>query len=280
LAALLSANFDDSQAPDDLWVIAGYVGYANQWDYFDELWTAALRRHGVPYFHMREMNDPSGPFAKWLPPQDHQSEVTAFFKDLVAAITKTNLRMISSAVWLRDLQRFNQETGLAIEAYPLAAFACMSCTAVEYDGLRVTAVFDRVEKVHSKLKTAREYADGDKYVFPGLCDSITAVPLHEPLTARDVPTLQAADFIAWEVRKAHFKMKEWQLSDRGNITDRWEQWQSYLEWTRQMTGADPVLRKSLDALLTGSRIKSIVWDYHQSVTTNEARRGIWVADVG
>jgi hypothetical protein len=274
LAAVLSANFDDSRASSDLWVIAGWAGYSNQWDLFEQSWTAALTRHGVPYFHMREMADPSGPFAKWLPPQEHVDEVVAFFKDLVDAIIKSALRMISSAVWLKDLERFNQEMRLDIEPYPLAAWACMSCTAIEYDQRPITAVFDRVEKVHSKLNIARSYADSDQH-FPGLCDSVAAVPLQVPLTARNVPALQAADFIVWEVRKAHFAMKQWQHSARAYTDDRIAQWENYLEWVRQTTGANPVLRKSLDALISQSRVKSIVWDYQQLVTTNKARRGIW-----
>jgi hypothetical protein len=254
LVALINGNFDDSEATGDLWVVAGYVGYANQWDYFERLWADALTRHGVPYFHMREMNRSSGPFAKWLPPQDHVEEVRAFFKDLVAAIRDSHLYMISSAVWIRDLDRFNQETGLSLQAYPLAAYGCMSCAAIKYENLPITAVFDRADKVKSKLETARKYADSDQ-IFPGLCDYIATVPLQEPLSNRDVPGLQAADFIAWEVRKAHFGMKEWQLSER-QVSDRWSQWEHFLEWTRQMTGADPVLRKSLDALITESPVKS------------------------
>jgi hypothetical protein len=75
----------------------------------------------------------------------------------------------------------------------------MSQIAIKYGNLPVTAVFDRIEKVESKLATARSYADNDR-IFPGLCYYVATGTLPKPLTSRDVPALQAADFIAWEVR--------------------------------------------------------------------------------
>jgi hypothetical protein len=116
LVALITGNFDDSQSTGDVWTVAGYVGYSAQWDYFERLWTEALALHGVPYFHMREMAKSSGPFAKWLPPEEHIEERAAFFKDLVAATRRCGLYMVSSTVWLTDLERFNQETGVGLEA--------------------------------------------------------------------------------------------------------------------------------------------------------------------
>ena len=277
MVALITGNFDDSQSTGDVWTVAGYVGYSNQWDHFERLWAEALDHHGVPYFHMKEMNDPNGVFAKWLPPQDHEPARRAFFKDLVAAIRKSGLYMVSSTVWIKDVERFNLEKGLALEPYPLAAYSCMSLIAMNYDDLPVTAVFDRIEKVESKLAMARSYADSDRHAYPGLCDTIATSWLPKPLTSREVPALQAADLIAWEVRKANFGMRDWQISERP-IGDRSEQFKHYMAYTREKTGEDPILRKSLDALLSDMPIKAIVWDYQQLTTTNEIRRGIWTPE--
>lgn len=90
--------------------------------------------------------------------------------------------------------------------------------------------------------------------------------------------MQAADFIAWEMRKAYLNMKAWHaLSDRP-MADREAQWNHFLEWTRELTGKDPVLRKSLDALLAqlGINSNSVVWDYAQLVHTHEIKGGIWI----
>ena len=59
--------------------------------------------------------------------------------------------MVSSAVWISDLNRFNAETGLAIRPYPLAAYACMSQIAIKYGNLPVTAVLLRPARFRSRL---------------------------------------------------------------------------------------------------------------------------------
>ena len=66
-------------------------------------------------------------------------------------------------------------------------------------------------------------------MYPGLCDHISTTWLPAPATSRDVPALQAADLIVWEVRKAHFGMKEWQNLRGDGHEDRWSAWQDYLE---------------------------------------------------
>jgi hypothetical protein len=69
-------------------------------------------------------------------------------------------------------------------------------------------------------------------------------------------------------------MKEWQSENAGNHADRQEQWRDYVRHTREMTGDDPRIRKSLDALIS-EPIKSITWDYLQLQDMHKVRRGIW-----
>jgi hypothetical protein len=59
--------------------------------------------------------------------------------------------MISSGVWLPDLARFNAENGLALEAYPLAAYACVGETVQQYGELPAMLMFDRVDIIERTL---------------------------------------------------------------------------------------------------------------------------------
>ncbi|MBC9876376.1 DUF3800 domain-containing protein [Bradyrhizobium sp. INPA01-394B] len=279
MGALISANFDDSRSGDDVWVVAGYAGYANQWDYFEELWDVALKKHDVPYFHMREMADETGPFAKWLPAKDHQKEVIAFYTDLAQATRKSHLRMVASGVWMPDLEKFNAMHGLSLEAYPLAAYACLVQISQEYHDAPATAVFDRVEKVDDKLSKARVYAKSDPRFYPaGPCDSVASRPIPKGITFRNVPALQAADFICWEVRKALFGMKDWQLLPDKPQGDRALQWQHYLEHKRNVTGKSEVIRRSLGALIRDMPVHSVVWDWDQLDSMHASRRGVWTLE--
>jgi hypothetical protein len=280
LVALLGSYFDDSQSTGDVWTVSGYVGYKNQWEYFEELWRAVMAKHGVPYFHMREMAKEDGPFAKWLPAEEHEEERAAFFIDMAAAILKSHLRMVSSGVWISDLTRFNAAHGLALEAFPLAAYTCLIQIQQQYNDIPATATFDRIEKVDDKLRKARVYADSDPRTYPGdsFIAHVASFGVPKGITSREVPALQAADLVAWEYRKALFGMKEWQLSPDRPITDRHVQWQHYLQWTKERTGSGPVLRKSLTALITNLRTHSVVWDWHQLEGANTARSGIWTLE--
>jgi hypothetical protein len=280
VVALVSSYFDDSETTGHIWVVGGYAGYTNQWDLFERFWDAALKTHGVPYFHMREMADPNGVFKKWHPPQDHQDEVEAFIKDLVKAIRASGLRMFGSAVWLKDLEQFNREKNVQIKSYPLAAYACLTQLAHHYERAPVTANFDRADKIDSKLVTARAYAESDKFLFPGACDLVSSVPIPRGLTAKDIPPLQAADFGVWEARKGYLTIQPWQMISDRPLGDREAQWQHFKEWSRLTYDQEyPIQRKSLEALIEGNMpIKWVLWDYHQLCLTHAERRGVWSFD--
>ena len=78
--------FDDSRKDNCVFTVAGLLGNALQWQQFEEAWSILLDRHGVPYVHMKEMMRLSGPYAKWLPPEDHRKEWEDFFSDIVKII--------------------------------------------------------------------------------------------------------------------------------------------------------------------------------------------------
>jgi hypothetical protein len=158
---VIKGYFDDSQTEGKVWALAGYVGDQHHWDKFETGWTRALAKHCVPYFHMREMADPKGVYKKWHPVKEYQTEVADFFKDLIQAIKESNISGFGSLVRIADLGRFNSETGLKLEPYPLAAYGCAALIAEDYSHLPVKLMFDRVERVSSKLERAMEYVKSD-----------------------------------------------------------------------------------------------------------------------
>jgi hypothetical protein len=125
--------FDDSQSSGEVWVLGGYMGNPLHWETFDTYWPMALANAEVPYFHMREMADPRGPFAKWMPHSEHRTEVENFFSDMAKVIMHSNLTGFCGAVRIKDLEHFNKENGLKLEPYPLAAYGCMLLVGKDYD---------------------------------------------------------------------------------------------------------------------------------------------------
>jgi hypothetical protein len=61
---MLTAYFDDGYA-GDFTAICGWVGSVDEWVHFQADWVRLLGSYKVPYFHMKEFAQSTGPFAKW-----------------------------------------------------------------------------------------------------------------------------------------------------------------------------------------------------------------------
>jgi hypothetical protein len=274
MAALIKGWMDDSRR-DPIWAVGGYIGGEHRWDRFDTDWPLVLAKHGVPYFHKKEMGNPNGPFRKWHPPQDHHEELADFSRDLAKIIGQSRLVGICSLVRVADLDRFNTEHNLSLEPYSLAAYGCMLLTARDNPGMPVELVFDHLEKAHSKLEKAHNYADSDTKYEPGICDRVVTIPLAKALNSRDIPALQAADFFAWEFRKNHENVGEWfNFMDKPDDWD--ERWDHFEQWSLQKYGSKiPTTRKSAVALLDGNEFYAMIWDYKNLCDAHELRGGVW-----
>ncbi|MGP0095285.1 MAG: hypothetical protein ACLPKB_35830 [Xanthobacteraceae bacterium] len=278
--ALIAATgyFDDSRTDGQVFTVAGFVGASPPWEQFEKEWPLMLARHDVPYFHMKEMADPNGQFKKWLPPQEHEAEVKAFFSDMASVIGECGFGAFGATVRIKDLERFNSEKGLELDPYSLAAYGCMVHIKQVYPTDIVNLFFDRIEKVKSRLDKAVKYAEADEY-YTGVAGFIQPIPIQKNLTFRNIRPLQAADFLAWEARKHHVQQNEWwEMEDRPETWDA--RFQHYQEWSREKFGTRlPPPRKSLDALLKQMNFEGIVWDYRALNIAHEARGGVWACPV-
>jgi hypothetical protein len=86
IMAVIKGYFDDSRSDGRMWTVAGYVGNDDQWSRFQTAWPVVLAKHGVPYFHMNELNSPTGVYKKWHPLNTHQVEVDNFYQGLSRVI--------------------------------------------------------------------------------------------------------------------------------------------------------------------------------------------------
>ncbi len=274
--AMLKGYADDSRPNDRVWAVGGYVGHDLQWEKFEADWPKMLAKHGVPYFHMREMGDPNGVYKKWHPPKAHYDEIAGFFIDVVKVISDCWLRPYFSISRTKDLERFNAENSLDLEAYPLAAYGCMLQVASDFPkGVTAEIIFDHVEKVSSKLAKASEYAETDGY-YDYVAETIVAIPLNKTLTFREIIPLQAADFLIWELQKNHLKLEDWFfLSNKP--TDPSERTEHMDKWAIEKYGSiRPPARKSLEALIdSGAPGRGIIWDYDNLRDANKLRGGVW-----
>jgi hypothetical protein len=278
--AMIKGWTDDSRRDDrGVWAVGGFVGNDLQWEYFEEHWPKVMAKHGVPYFHMKEMGDPNGVYRKWHPAKEHYDEVAAFFADMILVISYCWLRPVFSLTRMADLNRFNAETGQLLEPYPLAAYGCMLGAAKQYDHPTevpiIELVFDHVEKVSSKLAVAAQYAEADDY-YNHIRDMIIPVPLPKTLTWREIKPLQAADLLIWEVQRNHLNVEEWfLLQDKPHEAEERTRHMDW--WSLQKYGAiRPPARKSMQSLADNAAPAiGIFWDHDNLSDAHRLRGGRW-----
>jgi hypothetical protein len=273
--AAFTGYFDDSKTEGQILTIAGYVAAEEQWEKFEKHWAIILASNGVPYFHMKEFGRPNGPYRKWLPAKRHYKEIANFLNGLAWVIGSSKLSGFAATVRIKDLQRFNLENSLRIDAYALAAYSCMVEIGRARQGSVISLFFDHLEQAHSKLELADKYASGNDQTAR-LTELVQPIPLNKKLGYAKVRAIQAADFAAWEIRKHSLKISDW-----FDIEDRpWSPWGAvfdhYFQWTSERFG-NRLHRKSFDALLENAPIANVVWDYRQLCQVHEARRGVWAA---
>jgi hypothetical protein len=200
--AVLKAYFDDSGDQDDPQNLSaslgGYVGIVDNWQYFEKEWKKALHDHGVPYLHMKEFAHFKGPFQKYE--TDDKGRI-ALLKSLIKVITNSQLEGVVSGVDLYDLREFNKHNKIEdqVDAYALNLYTCMWIISARWPKSIVEVILDKTNDIYKKIPKALNYAEADKYYYN--YDYIQINPLNKHLTFKEIIPIQAADLLAWEVRK-------------------------------------------------------------------------------
>jgi hypothetical protein len=134
----------------------------------------------------------------------------------------------------------------------------------------VEIIIDRVNKYGSMIDKANEYAKTDVW-FKGDIDYIQPIPLAKGLTFREIVPIQAADFLAWEIRKLIDSRDEWYNKFKtGDDPALWNK--SVNEWSKQRK---KIPRKSYEILSDKTKPYGFVWDYHELCWLDVARQFIW-----
>ncbi len=261
--AILKAYFDDSGADkrsdDRLLTIAGYVSTVELWEKFDEAWDTALGE--FDYLHMKEFGDPNGIYksVKCDPKKE-----AAFMGGLVEIIAENTRMGVHTTVMLDDLRRFNREHNRHLNPYALAIHGCISMLQWKFPTVEIEVYFDKFDRASSLVEEGLSYTESDVYqpLKPNLLP--VATPIRKDESFKSVRPIQAADLLAWEMRKLLFDRLTWingrdffQLSRRAVL-------ESYARWVQEHTekfGKQPRNRKSFLALRNGTRPNGYVFNY-------------------
>ena len=201
---MLKCYIDDSgSGGDSKWfVLAGYVGTVAGWDRFDEAWRNALDDHPrIDYFKSSEAERLRDQFCGFTE-QQRDAKIDA----LIEVIGSCADRALSGRMRQRDYNEIAK--GQIPERYdspyyllfPTIIAAAVGMERIEGKGEPIEFVFDtdqRFERLKyemvTKLRPLRSFSG---LLNVSYCDDKEALPL------------QAADLLAWQIRRAFSKTDE------------------------------------------------------------------------
>lgn len=295
--ATLKGYFDDSGNVEDpnqgFFAIGGYVADVATWNRFEVEWGAALTvEFGVSYLHMKELTKCVGEFASLGNPRDQavQAQIARIQARMARVIVDSKLHGFHAVISLRDLERFNAESGRNLDAKALAVYGAMLEVRRVYKTGEVEIVLDRMVRARAAIALAIKYGQTDTF-YPFMRDFPGILPLSKSGGGgcRDTPALQAADFLAWEVRKQCEQRKD--LLARVSPSDP-----SYLQQLFQfflIAKVDEMKRKGMTRInvpaemqrrsltaLSEAPTEGFLWDYAAIRRADHLRGGIWCPDGG
>lgn len=199
LFGMFTCYFDESGGSDHGFIaVCGFIASVERWQAFEVAWREMLVKYDLPYLHMKEFAHSNGPYREW---KGNEQERARFLIEATAIIQQTVLHGFLCRVSFADFAAVNREYLLGEYAHSPYALAGRFCIA------------QANKWVGQQGRTLRDV----QYVFDyggpdagGLVAITQRDGLHIPSfdPSRDTENmagmvqLQAADFFAYELRKA------------------------------------------------------------------------------
>ncbi|MGA8573528.1 MAG: DUF3800 domain-containing protein [Desulfobaccales bacterium] len=200
--ALVVTCYLDDSGTDDLspyTVVAGLLLNKYNLKLFEDIWPALLKDHNVkPILHMKDFANPKLPYKWW----DYEKKY-ALFADVVAIINKLKIHSVAATINQSQFNTImNQDIKETMGIYAMCYMACVFTThkmaehSKYYDNIAFildlgTRNTDHVIRAHRGLVNIQKKT-------PSLIGNIGTIAFEDD---ERVVALQAADIIAWGVRR-------------------------------------------------------------------------------
>ena len=188
---MFKVYFDDSGSEENIaFAVAGYVSSVEQWKKFDQEWDKILSDYGISVFHMREFTQSKGEFIGLEGQDDDRKRL---LERLIGTIKVRVQKSFGCIVNPRDFEATNQKYLLKEALGNIYAFCGRYCAGHvrqwankhNYPMQDIIFFFESGTKGRGDLINRMDRDGFRKPEFGG----------------KELPPLQAADFISWELRK-------------------------------------------------------------------------------
>jgi len=180
--------------------LAAFVANEADWRAFDRLWHEALHETQAPYLHMREFAHRVGAFAGWT-----EERRRALLGPCVKALNSIPAIAVGAAMSVADFEALDSEARSALRD----PFFC--CFQEVVRGVAVTAVFEAADvQVGMVFSQQDEFGPSARHLWSVMAETINVGHRMRSLefaNMREVPALQAADLLAYELRH-HYHLRK------------------------------------------------------------------------
>ncbi len=197
---MLRCYFDASyDSPATVTVVSGWVASTAAWERFDTDWRILLAQYEVPYFHMREFAHSVGPFAKWKGEENKRANFLRKSVDIIRACALHGFACLVEHVPFNSINAQYCLSEWVGTPYALAGRDCVAHANIwlrkDARGLDVDYFFEAGDSDAGELQRVllKDQQPAPKFA-PGKSAVAGAV---------GTTPLQAADFAAYEMLKAH-----------------------------------------------------------------------------
>jgi hypothetical protein len=197
LFAMLSCYFDEAGGVDQGFiVVSGYVSTVEQWQRFETDWRLFLAKFDVPYLHMKSFAHFKGPFAKWKGNEGTRSQFLSYAAGIISDYAQHAFSHYVEYAAFEDLSKEYNLKAIVSSPYALAGRSCVAQANIyhQHDLRDIEYIFEDGGPDKAGLVTAMTR------LKPRLQIPIFK-PSRDTKIQRGVLQLQAADFLAYEVRK-------------------------------------------------------------------------------
>jgi hypothetical protein len=197
---MFSCYFDASRNnPVTVTVVSGWVAAVSAWERFETDWKILLAQYDIPYFHMREFAHSVGPFSSWKGQENKRANFLRKTVDVIGS------NVLYGAACIVEHGAFEKVE----KAYPLASLAGVPYSLAGRDCVAHVNTWLRKAERDLPVEYFFENGDSGKGNLMRIMER-DGLPSPQFKPSRDIPSvekgltpLQAADFAAYEILKAH-----------------------------------------------------------------------------
>lgn len=180
--------------------VAAFVANEADWRAFDHLWHEALQQAQAPYLHMREFAHRVGAYAGWT-----EEQRRSLLGPCVRALNAIPAIAIGAAMSVADFESLDSEARSALRD----PFFC--CFQEVVRGVALNAVFEAVDvQVSMVFSQQDEFGPSARRLWSVMAETMDVGHRMQSLefaNMREMPALQAADLLAYELRHHYFLRK-------------------------------------------------------------------------